>query len=308
MEKLCPTSSLQTWHQPSKSVKSIDPSCSLKLDDALELVKPTTEISMKKTNDLQNLFINCRVPSSATNNRNANLIGFFQDHDYCSSVHSSVRIMNIVNRVSEADIRAIEKKTRRQTKSILWRKMRRSRITASMVGNICKTVQNNKLSKKIAENSIKGSSFSNAATRWGLEKEKVALKEYMEVKNIIVRSCGLFIDKEYNFVGASPDGMACDNSKIIEVKCPYSKPMSSLDYLTKDSNRQLKQNHNYFYQVQLQMYVTNVHSCDFIVWTPTEMYIQTIEYDEEFVKDCLCKIKQYFETVFCDIYVALVDI
>ncbi|KAJ6648285.1 hypothetical protein Bhyg_03513, partial [Pseudolycoriella hygida] len=44
--------------------------------------------------------------------------------------------------------------------------------------------------------------------------------ELEEVENIKFTTCGLFIDSEFSFLGASPDGVCGEN--IVEVKCPYS--------------------------------------------------------------------------------------
>ena len=34
--------------------------------------------------------------------------------------------------------------------------------------------------------------------------------------------CGLIINSEFEFLGATPDGKLCDGSGIVEIKCPYS--------------------------------------------------------------------------------------
>lgn len=300
MEQSSPTSNLQSWHQPTRAV---DPSESLRLDDALGLVKPQIEISQQNTVKLQNLFINCGVETSANLNKNANLLAYYNDHSYDQTTNGNVLILNMMNNVSLADIIRIEKKTRRQYKCDLWKRYRQSRITASMAGNICKTVERNNFAKCYAESIVSAKTFSTPATRWGTSNEPKALKSYMERTKISVCSCGLFIDPLLNYIAGTPDARAIDNSTIIEVKCPYQKSLKDVQYLSGNPQR-LKQNHNYYYQVQLQMHVTKIYKCDFVVWTPEEIHIETIDYDNNFVNGCLDKIEKYYEQVFCDVYVS----
>lgn len=60
----------------------------------------------------------------------------------------------------------------------------------------------------------------NVATKWGNDHEKIAINTYMETGTVIIDECGLFIDEEYPFLAATPDGLICSGG-IIEVKCPY---------------------------------------------------------------------------------------
>ncbi|CAH2107971.1 unnamed protein product [Euphydryas editha] len=54
------------------------------------------------------------------------------------------------------------------------------------------------------------------------------------------QECGLFIDPELPFLGASPDGLV--GEKIVEIKCPYSAKGMSVDDEIIDSrlDRQMK--------------------------------------------------------------------
>ena len=44
----------------------------------------------------------------------------------------------------------------------------------------------------------------------------------------------------------------------------------------------LKLDHDYHFQVQGQMAITGIHECDFVVWTPKDVFVQTITFDLEF--------------------------
>nr|CAI5838509.1 unnamed protein product [Callosobruchus analis] len=89
----------------------------------------------------------------------------------------------------------------------------------------------------------------------------------------------LCIEKENSFLAASPDSLvACDccGGGCVEVKCPY--------LLKEERNEEvsLKHSHSYSYQVQLELRVTASNFCDFVVWSPKDLFIERIYPDEDF--------------------------
>ena len=133
----------------------------------------------------------------------------------------------------------------------------------------------------------------------GLALEPHAKRElknlFLHHKKVRVIDVGLFIMKSHPFVGASADSILrcdCCGTFIIEIKCPHSikedVPSSeNLDYLiTVEEDGQLiyklKNNHKYYYQVQGQMGVMNVHPSYFFVFTHNGYYLEKIEFDKEF--------------------------
>jgi hypothetical protein len=52
------------------------------------------------------------------------------------------------------------------------------------------------------------------------ELGKKLTEEYND--NIEIISCGLFIDKNFYFLGASPDGFLENIDSLIDIKCPYT--------------------------------------------------------------------------------------
>ena len=108
-------------------------------------------------------------------------------------------------------------------------------------------------------------------------------------KNLVISECGLFLDKENCFIGASPDRLKtcdCCEDACVEIKCSlllnYEKPNEkNLNYLYKSDNEiKLETNHSYFTQCILQMSVTNRKLCHFVVWTPHGKVIHTIGFDD----------------------------
>lgn len=103
-----------------------------------------------------------------------------------------------------------------------------------------------------------------------------------------MEQCGLFIDTSQFFLGASPDGLV-GNDSIIEIKCPkLISKMHPIDGIrtkvlkgyTLDENNQLnlKTNHNYYYQVQGQLHITQRKMCYFILWSPLGMLTQKVKF------------------------------
>lgn len=129
---------------------------------------------------------------------------------------------------------------------------------------------------------------------------------HSNVPSVSVGEAGLFIDTDNFFVGASPDGIiSCDccGRGVLEVKCPLCvKDTSILDAAAKNdfclgttnSTVSLKKGHKYYYQVQAQIFVTNANFCDFIIWTPNEIFIERILPDHHFWQSNLARVRTFY--------------
>ena len=124
-----------------------------------------------------------------------------------------------------------------------------------------------------------------------------------------VAASGLIINPELPWIGASPDGAvtcACHGPGILEIKCPFSAKDRTLRECVKDSRfcltdtedggMTLKIDHSYMYQVQAQMRVAEVNYCDFVVWTPQELFTQRIESDRTFFDDAYLRVVNFIRT------------
>jgi hypothetical protein len=56
----------------------------------------------------------------------------------------------------------------------------------------------------------------------------------------------------------------------------------------------LNKKHNYFFQIQGQLFVTKRKYCDFIVWTPKGINVEIIVADDQFIKNILPKLKDFY--------------
>ena len=93
----------------------------------------------------------------------------------------------------------------------------------------------------------------------------------------------------------------------MEVKCPYCLKESTITSAVGDGVKmcliknaanalKLDRKHSYFYQVQLQLAVTKLNFADFVVWTPTEIYIERVQMDMSFLTENLAKAKELYIT------------
>ncbi|KAG8175942.1 hypothetical protein JTE90_026926 [Oedothorax gibbosus] len=164
----------------------------------------------------------------------------------------------------------IEESTRDQSMSQEWKEQRKGRITASYFGRVCKVKTG--VDRLVLE--LLGESAAPEglpALQWGRKKENAALISFEKVEGVnhadlkITRS-GLYVSLDKPYLGASPDGFAncsCCPPAVLEIKCPYSIRNNRIgDSCGKsnfflDENKKLKRNHNYYYQVQGLMHITD---------------------------------------------------
>lgn len=116
-------------------------------------------------------------------------------------------------------------------------------------------------------------------------------------ESINIEPCGLFIDEQYPFIGATPDGLVRDDI-IVEMKCPITAFKKGIDTAIKENKIQLykfdkktntkiiNKTSNWYYQVQGQLHVTGRHKCIFGIWSGENqpLMIEHIYKDDEFWK------------------------
>src|SRR6056300_1384636 len=97
---------------------------------------------------------------------------------------------------------------------------------------------------------------------------------------------GIVINPWCPWLAASPDRKVYNPNRdspfgLLEIKCPVVESVSEVDYLQKidDQRYQLKENHNYFYQILMQLAVTGLEWCDLFVWCENDSASITIYFD-----------------------------
>lgn len=189
------------------------------------------------------------------------------------------------------EIRNIERATIYQSDCGEWLETRRNLLTASNFGRICKLKPWTGCESTIKQ--MLYTAFDCQAMVWGRNNEEVARQELANTIGKIIEPCGLFIDENQFFLGATPDGLIGDDG-IAEIKCPSSaKNMTpeeailarKVTFWTKEKNGTIgpiNTTHNFFYQVQGQLHVTKRRYCQFTLWTPKGLKVERIERDDEF--------------------------
>ncbi|XP_048582277.1 uncharacterized protein LOC125561824 [Nematostella vectensis] len=216
--------------------------------------------------------------------------------------------------VSDKEAEAIESTTRDQSDSKLWFSQRAARITASKFKACCSTnpeFPSRSLVKVICY--PEAHKFSSAATKWGIDNECKARESYSfaiasDHLNLSAADCGFYINVKWPFLGASPDGLVmcdCCGIGLCEIKCPYKHRNTTIAeslndkgfclHMTERGSIQLNTNHQYYHQVQCQLFGTDTAYCDFVVWTEEDLFCQRILPDEEFWNTNLPKAISFFK-------------
>ena len=130
------------------------------------------------------------------------------------------------------------------------------------------------------------------------------------MQSLSVKESGLILDPMCPFVGASPDGVitcTCCGTGVLKIKCPYSCKNKGLKEVSEEKSwfflrvteaghLELKDNHQYFYQVQLQMKLCNASYCDFVVWSKNQgILVQRLFPAAEFINRVLQQVENFIK-------------
>lgn len=185
---------------------------------------------------------------------------------------------------SAMEVKDTEQETRGQYKNRNWVTVRKGLITASKVKTICHCVDGRKTAEKILESKVFYGDDVPDAIKYGRNNESKALKMFVRTHRYHHRNCsfyqpGIFLSESEPFLAASPDGIVtCKHCGkfLVEVKCLYknrnSHPKTAIkerDFCVQnsDGSYQLRQTHEYFYQIQCQMAVTGITTCYLVIFT-----------------------------------------
>ncbi|CAG9135197.1 unnamed protein product [Plutella xylostella] len=196
-----------------------------------------------------------------------------------------------------ADRDSIERQTILQRESSQWLELRKNLLTASNFGQICKRKVNTSTANLVKNLLYKKNISHITSIAHGVEHEMVALQQLSKQLDVHIEPCGLFIDREHAFIGATPDGLIGDDT-IVEVKCPLVAVKTGIDVAVKEKKIQLfrfnkvtgtteiNKTSNWFYQVQGQLHVTGRQQCIFGIWAGENipLKVEYIKKDDEFWK------------------------
>ena len=152
------------------------------------------------------------------------------------------------------------------------------------------------------------------AREWGLLHEESARKAYQRVAGhnhhkLKLIPKGFAISGSKPFLGASVDNIQkcqCSDGcpvRVVEYKCPWKHrdlhPKQA--FLTpeiggiQNGNKfALKSTSSYYFQVQLQMFVSGLTLCIFVVWTNKGIFIVDVPYDPSFMSVVCPKLEKFW--------------
>lgn len=229
----------------------------------------------------------------------ANPYAIVADHDYCISNHEDRLLESLLlKNVTLQQVEDVKNATCQQSGSKEWHQQRSVRITSSIFHAVCHSKEGTR--KILAQNILCPKKFTSRATTHGKVHEAVALQKYERFLSAKIDRCGLCISETHPFLAASPDGLL-QNETVIEVKCPFVPrrcPITpnTVPYLYYSNNElKLKPKHNYYTQIQGQMFCTNRKYGNLVVYTFVDMAVIYVERDEEFITDMVCKLTSFYE-------------
>ena len=229
----------------------------------------------------------------------------------CTSAYNLDEVDAVKLNVCSEERESIMQATVVQAKSGVWHQLRAKRITGSKPGKI---LLQKKKSVPLLTTVMYPKPFTTAATQWGELNEPIAKLHYAKYWNergvtVRVVECGLTVHPSKGFLAASPDGIVQDTSSgengLLEIKCPYTKRNSSMTEACVDGNffctinnseLQLKRHHNYYHQVQLQLYChPDAAWCDFFVYTLKDCGCERIYRDIAWQQQSVPELECYFD-------------
>lgn len=143
-----------------------------------------------------------------------------------------------------------------------WYDMRDGMVTASDWGTILGDNPYSNVNELILKKCGHEQPFpDNAAIRWGVKYEDVAIQIYESRNKTKVIEYGLIQHPEFLYLGASPDGIT-DEGVMVEIKCPSRREITGTPPVY------------YYDQVQGQLEVCKLDRCDFLE-------CKLAEYDDE---------------------------
>jgi len=219
----------------------------------------------------------------------------------------------IISQLKVTDPSLTEQDTRGQSNNPLWHNIRKNRITSSNFGLVCKRRTTLPQTKFVNNNLLFSKDISHIQSiKYGISNESKAVEKYVEYmracgNNVQALECGVVVSPSMPWLAASPDRKVIDKEfghGLVEIKCPYSlrnlKPEEACQEPTfyckiVNEKPKLKEEHNYFYQVQGQLGITGLQWCDFVVYLQKGLIIQRIRFDELFWQSMITNLTSYYQ-------------
>lgn len=183
-----------------------------------------------------------------------------------------------------------------------WLEIRRGKVTASRVADVlAKTKTGVSASRgnyliELALQRVTGiiePSFTNDAMQWGKDNEQTARTAFEVAQQVFVDQVAFVDHPTIKDFGCSPDGVIGDS--LLELKCPYQSAVHWSYFKDGCPSK-------YYTQIQAQMSCTGAKSVWFVSFDPrmparSQLYIEEVLREEEFIKKLESEVKQFLNEV-----------
>lgn len=192
----------------------------------------------------------------------------------------------------------LEKETRGQSTSEVWRDARRLRITSSTAKKV--PVRETTSAEHFLREQLYPSFRGNYATEHGRTSEPKALQTLQEM-GFVISPKGTVVSLDEPWLSGSPDGVtAC--GALVEVKCPVlqgkdinfeNTKVCDIVFVQGKPELQQRGARGYYMQVQLTMFCTGLRKCVFCVWTEHKHLLVDV-CNEKYAHDVVCRLKSFY--------------
>lgn len=146
------------------------------------------------------------------------------------------------------------------------------------------------------------------AVKYGKDAENLAFECYKEMRNPLMKKCGLVVHPTESWIAGSPDGVDPLTGTLLEIKCPVGVDAALADILqAQNVKRYLKTNdtaqsyelnchHEYYCQVQINLWIMNCTVCDFVIYSQkdNDFIVVEVPYNPEYVGKIVSNLKRLY--------------
>ena len=135
--------------------------------------------------------------------------------------------------------------------------------------------------------------YKNDAMQWGTDNEQTARTAFEVAHNVFVDQVAFVDHPTIKDFGCSPDGVI--GNSLLELKCPYQSAVHWSYFKDGCPSK-------YYTQIQAQMSCTGAKSVWFVSFDPrmptrSQLYIEEVMREEEFIKKLEDEVKQFLNEV-----------
>ena len=189
-----------------------------------------------------------------------------------------------------------------------WFAARCGRITASRISDILATVKSGEAASRrnyraelVCERLTDTwqERYTSPEMKWGTEQEPNARFAYEMRLGVVVRKVGFVVHPEYEWTGASPDGLVGE-AGMVEIKCPNTATHFA-------TWRGSKIKGAYYAQMQWNLACSGRAWCDFVSYDPRvktdalQLYVERVQRDDAWIEGAMSQVIAFHRQVDAEI-------